>query len=109
MHLDHANADVQAVEGLSRPTDSLPFLAMNEYEAKLEARKDRLERASERATQASEAAFNASREATAGIPFGQPILVDHYSANRHRAALRRSDNALRLRLAPVGRVASAVR
>lgn len=33
-----------------------------------------------------------SRDATAGIPFGQPILVVHHSAKRHRNALKRSRN-----------------
>ena len=41
------------------------------------------------------AAMARSRNATAGIPFGQPILVGHHSEGMHRAALARSDSAMR--------------
>jgi hypothetical protein len=34
-------------------------------------------------------AHQASLDATAGIPFGQPILVGHHSEKRHRAAVER--------------------
>lgn len=68
---------------------------MNDYEAKQERRRERLERAAERATGEADRRFTAARAATAGIEFGQPILVDHHSAGRHRAALRRSDNHMR--------------
>lgn len=68
---------------------------MNSYEAKQDARRARLERACHSASNASTAAFRAAHEATSGIPFGQPILVDHSSARRHRAALERSDKAMR--------------
>jgi hypothetical protein len=69
--------------------------------AALEA--DKLERAEGRAdyhdTQQArreadaDAAFQRAHDATAGIPFGQPILVGHHSERRHRAALERADNA----------------
>lgn len=68
---------------------------MNTYEAKLEARRARLEERATKASAASGAAFDASRRATAGIEMGQPILVGHHSERRHRAALERSDNAMR--------------
>lgn len=35
-------------------------------------------------------AHQASHNATAGIPFGQPILVGHHSERRHRNAIERS-------------------
>lgn len=38
------------------------------------------------------ASFDAAREAVAGIPFGQPILVGHHSEKRHRAALARQES-----------------
>lgn len=69
----------------------------NDYEERLEARRERLERAAERAeAKASDAYKRAdmSEEAT-GIPFGQPILVGHHSERRHRAAIKRADNAMR--------------
>lgn len=43
----------------------------------------------------STAAYEASRRATEHIPMGQPILVGHHSEGMHRAALKRSDNAMR--------------
>lgn len=67
---------------------------MNDYEAKQERRRERLERASERAAREADSRHRASRAATAGIPFGQPILVGHHSEKRHRAAVDRSWNHL---------------
>ena len=70
---------------------------MNRYEEKQEARRARLEAAADRAEARSNEAYkraDLSEEAT-GIPFGQPILVGHHSEGRHRAALKRADNAMR--------------
>lgn len=68
---------------------------MNPYEAKQQARKERLEAAAEKAKAEQASRFKRAREATAGIPFGQPILVGHHSEKRHRAALKRSDDNMR--------------
>ena len=70
---------------------------MNNYEAKQEARRERLEAAAERARQKAACAYRraAMSEAATGIPFGQPILVGHHSEGRHRAAIKRADNAMR--------------
>jgi hypothetical protein len=68
---------------------------MNDYEAKKQARIDRLREAADKADRRSGDAIQASRAATEGIPFGQPILVGHHSEKRHRNALKRSDNAMR--------------
>lgn len=38
----------------------------------------------------ADAAFTASENATKDIPFGQPIIVGHYSERRHRRALETS-------------------
>ena len=65
-----------------------------DYEERREARIERLDARAEKAQQASDSAFDRARGATAGIPFGQPILVGHHSEKRHRAALKRSDNAM---------------
>jgi hypothetical protein len=46
------------------------------------------------ATAKSNAAYNRSHALTAGIPFGQPVLVGHHSERRHRNALDKSWNAL---------------
>lgn len=68
---------------------------MNSYQAKLEARRERYESRADKAEQTSTAAFEASRKATDGIPMGQPILVGHHSEGRHRAAIARSNSAMR--------------
>ena len=71
---------------------------MNTYEAKQEARRARLDAAADRAEAKAKAAYkrtDMSEEAT-GIPPGQPILVGHHSEGRHRAAIRRADNAMRV-------------
>ena len=71
--------------------------AMNHYEQKQEARRERLLAAADRAEAQSEAAYKRAdmREEVSGIPFGQPVLVGHHSEGRHRAAIRRADNAMR--------------
>jgi hypothetical protein len=70
---------------------------MNHYELKQEARRDRLEAAADRAEAKSVALYVRSdmSEAATGIPFGQPILVGHHSEGRHRAAIKRAENAIR--------------
>ncbi len=70
---------------------------MNAYEAKQEAKRDRLEAAADRAQARSNAAYKRAdlREEASGIPLGQPILVGHHSESRHRNAIKRADNAMR--------------
>lgn len=65
-------------------------------------RRERMERRLERRTDwaasrraQADAGFQKAHDTVAGIPFGQPILVGHHSEGRHRAALKRSDNAMR--------------
>lgn len=67
---------------------------MNHYEEKQERRRQRYLDQADKNEAASSTAHQASRNATAGIPFGQPILVGHHSEKRHRRALERSDNAM---------------
>ncbi len=70
---------------------------MNTYEQKQADRKARLEAASDAASERAGAAYakaDLSEEAS-GIPFGQPILVGHHSEGKHRAAIKRADNAMR--------------
>lgn len=42
----------------------------------------------------SDEAFQKAHDAVANIPFGQPILVGHHSEGAHRAAIKRSGNAM---------------
>lgn len=70
---------------------------MNTYERKLAARKERYEALADKAESRSNSAFAKAdlREEVSGIPLGQPILIGHHSEGRHRAALKRADNAMR--------------
>lgn len=70
---------------------------MNQYEAKQEARRQRLLAAAAKADTAAAQAFDKAdlREEVSGIPLGQPILVDHHSASRHRRIIARADAAMR--------------
>lgn len=68
---------------------------LNAYEQKQEAKRDRLnDRADKRAAESSDRLRAAARHVE-GIPSGQPILVDHYSAPRHRNALAKHDRDMR--------------
>lgn len=57
---------------------------MNAYEAKQEARRERLEARADKLRAQSTAAFNSAKAKAEMIPFGQPILVGHYSEKRDR-------------------------
>jgi len=65
------------------------------YRERRAAKAERLREWAGKREAKSEAAYEASHSATAGIPFGQPILVGHHSEGRHRRAIERSDNAMR--------------
>jgi len=71
------------------------------YERKREAKRDRLDAAADRAEAQSMAAYKRAdlREEVSGIPLGQPILVGHHSEGRHRAAIKRAENAMRASIA----------
>lgn len=60
-------------------------------ESKLEKRTLWADKAEHRASQR----FDNARAATAGIEFGQPILVGHHSEKRHRAAIARMESSMR--------------
>lgn len=80
---------------------------MNSYEAKQEARRQRLLEAAERADAKARAAYKRAdlREEVSGIPLGQPILVGHHSERRHRRAIERADNAMRASIEASNRAA----
>lgn len=65
------------------------------HQTRAAARAQKYEDWATAAQQRSNDAFQRSENAVAGIPFGQPILVGHHSESRHRAALKRSDMAMR--------------
>ena len=68
---------------------------MNDYEARLEAKRARAEELAAKAQARSDAAEKAARTTMDGIPLGQPILVGHHSEKRHRRDIARIDNNLR--------------
>lgn len=59
-----------------------------------EARAARLRTWAEGRERRAEQEFDKAHAATAGIPFGQPIIVGHYSERRHRGAIARGDAAM---------------
>lgn len=67
----------------------------NQYEARIEERRERFEDRANAATARSNAAYQASGDAVKGIPLGQPIFIGHHSERGHRRALERSDNGMR--------------
>lgn len=68
---------------------------MTPYEAKQQARRERLEAAAARAERISQTAHTRARELLAPIPLGQPILTGHHSERGHRRTLARADAATR--------------
>ena len=81
------------------PADPSALTSMEEREAALaersEARVDRLETRAEKKRGESEAAYARSKDIADRIPFGQPVLVDHYSAKRHRRDLDKIGSGMR--------------
>jgi len=63
------------------------------------ARSQRLQEFANKRKVESDARYAAARGAVEGIPLGQPILVDHYSAKRHRSAIAKSDANMRKAIA----------
>lgn len=57
---------------------------MNQYEAKLEARRDRLLDAADKAQREANARYTRAKQMASVIPFGQPMLADHHSYKRDR-------------------------
>lgn len=61
-----------------------------DFEAKRDAKIDRYQGYADNAATRADQRFKAADRETAGIPFGQPILVGHHSEKRHRRAIDRS-------------------
>ena len=71
------------------------MLTQEEYDAKRQARYDRLLAAAEKAQQDSDAALRRADQMSSIIPLGQPILVGHYSERRDRNYRERIHNTFR--------------
>lgn len=57
---------------------------MNEYEAKIEARKERMLKRAELCKKLSDLRYERARSMASIIPLGQPILIGHHSETRDR-------------------------
>lgn len=68
---------------------------VNPYEAKIEARRERYQELAAKKAAESDALAGRAMQLASHIPMGQPILVDHYSAKRHRSHLKQIDNTMR--------------
>ena len=71
------------------------MLTQEEYEAKRQARYERLIAAAERADREGDAARKESDRISSFIPPGQPILIGHHSEKRHRRDLETIRNKAR--------------
>lgn len=58
------------------------------------ARAERLQGLADKHRANADSAFDRSQKAVENIPFGQPILVGHHSEGAHRAAIKRSCQAM---------------
>ena len=67
---------------------------MNEYEQRLEDRRERLRGAAERKRAESDSRLRSADEASYAMN-GQPILVGHHSEKRHRRELGRMHDNMR--------------
>jgi hypothetical protein len=67
----------------------------NNFEERKQQRINGYESAADKARREAQASFNRSDSLVSGIPFGQPILLGHYSERRHRNAIDKSHNAMR--------------
>ena len=89
---DETGAEVFRAIVATAPRDGAPAMTTRERKAaKVEKRREWAEGRDAKST----AEFKKARQAVAGIPLGQPILVGHHSEKRHRRALDRQDGALR--------------
>lgn len=66
-----------------------------DYEDRVERRRERLENAAERARAESDRRHDAADDALRGIEPGQPILVGHHSEKVHRRAIKRHNVNMR--------------
>jgi len=68
---------------------------MNEYEQRQDERRKRYVELAQKNREEAERKYEQSQKAVEMIPLGQPILVGHHSEGMHRAAIKRSNDAMR--------------
>jgi len=85
----------EVAEMIEEQHGAIPEASLNNwYEAKQEARAERLAEYAANAEKRSTEAWERSHNETKHIPFGQPILVGHHSEKKHRSALSKSWNLM---------------
>ena len=77
------------------PSEEGEHRGRSDYHARVAQRRQRLQERSNLAEHEATTRFQSARDAVAGIPFGQPILVGHHSERRHRKALEKQDTNMR--------------
>ena len=82
------------IEAVEAATAEAIEQAKNAERARLQRKADRFDGFATNAARSADAALERSHSLTQDIPPGQPILVDHYSAPRHRRILERSRAAM---------------
>jgi Domain of unknown function (DUF3560) len=87
--------DTQANECEEQAADDVQVGETNAYELRQEARRERLAAAAEKARREAAATLNGADAMASIIPFGQPILVGHYSEGRDRRFRARIDGKFR--------------
>lgn len=65
-----------------------------DYEERKQMKKERYEELADKARQKSQEQYNKHNRISNMIPLGQPILTDHYSANRHRNDIKKMNRAI---------------
>lgn len=68
---------------------------MNEYEARQQARRERLEARADAASNEASGTLARARRMGESIPFGQPILIGHHSEGRDRRYRQRMTDTMR--------------
>lgn len=66
-----------------------------DYKERQQMRKERYKELADKARIKSKEQSDKHNRILSNIPMGQPILVDHYSANKHRNDIKKMQNALR--------------
>ena len=65
-----------------------------DYEERKQMKKERYEELADKARKRSKEQSEKHNRIANIIPMGQPILIDHYSANRHRNDIKKMDKAI---------------
>ena len=65
-----------------------------DYQERQQMKKDRYEELADKARRKSKEQSDKHHKIANNIPMGQPILVDHYSANKHRNDIRKMERAI---------------